>query len=32
MNYKDLKNGDVIKIIDYTIGEESTTILSTNLG
>ena len=26
MNYKDLKNGDVIKIIDYTIGEESTTI------
>ena len=26
MNYKDLKNGDVIKIIDYTIGEESTII------
>lgn len=26
MNYKDLKNGDVIKLIDYTIGEESTTI------
>ena len=26
MNYKDLKNGDIIKIIDYTIGEESTTI------
>lgn len=26
MNYKDLKNGEVIKIIDYTIGEESTTI------
>lgn len=26
MDYKDFKNGDVIKIIDYTIGEESTTI------
>jgi hypothetical protein len=26
MNYTDFKNGDVIKIIDYTIGEESTTI------
>lgn len=26
MDYKDLKNGEVIKIIDYTIGEESTTI------
>ena len=26
MNYKDFKNGDIIKIIDYTIGEESTII------
>jgi hypothetical protein len=26
MDYKDLKNGEVIKIIDYTIGEESTII------
>lgn len=26
MDYKDLKNGEVIKIIDYTIGEESITI------
>lgn len=39
MNYKDLKNGEVIKIIDYTIGEESITLsivnkieLGTNLG
>ena len=30
MNYKDLKNGDVIKIIDYTIGEESTSISIVN--
>jgi hypothetical protein len=26
MNYTDFKNGEVIKIFDYTIGEESTTI------
>ena len=30
MNYKDLKNGDVIKIIDYTTGKESTTISIVN--
>lgn len=30
MNYKDLKNGDVIKIIDYTTGKESTSISIVN--
>lgn len=30
MNYKDFKNGDVIKLIDYTIGEESTIISIVN--
>ena len=30
MDYKDLKNGEVVKIIDYSIGEESTTIAIVN--